>query len=44
MADFPDVGSVATKLRNTLIQYYNTEDDEWRMSKATVSYQMSAFL
>uniref|UniRef100_A0ACB8EQ57 Uncharacterized protein n=1 Tax=Sphaerodactylus townsendi TaxID=933632 RepID=A0ACB8EQ57_9SAUR len=35
MADFPDVSSVATKLRNTLIQYYNTEDGEWRTIKAT---------
>ncbi|XP_060092408.1 stAR-related lipid transfer protein 4 [Heteronotia binoei] len=35
MAGFPDVGSVATKLRNTLIQYYNTEDDKWRMIRAT---------
>nr|XP_056704818.1 stAR-related lipid transfer protein 4 [Euleptes europaea] len=35
MADFPDVGSVATKLRNTLIQYYNTEDGEWRTIKTT---------
>lgn len=38
MVDLPDVTSVATKLTNTLIQYYNIEDCEWRIAKKTVSY------
>ncbi|XP_028603717.2 stAR-related lipid transfer protein 4 isoform X1 [Podarcis muralis] len=33
MADFPDVVSVATKLKNEVIRYYNVEDDEWRLTK-----------
>lgn len=35
MADLSDVTSVATKLNNTLIQYYNIEDCEWRIAKKT---------
>ncbi|XP_053263644.1 stAR-related lipid transfer protein 4 isoform X2 [Podarcis raffonei] len=35
MADFPDVVSVATKLKNEVIRYYNVEDDEWRLTKKT---------
>ncbi|KAJ6669719.1 hypothetical protein lerEdw1_000268 [Lerista edwardsae] len=35
MVDLPDVTSVATKLNNTLIQYYNIEDCEWRIAKKT---------
>ncbi|KAH0628129.1 hypothetical protein JD844_008899 [Phrynosoma platyrhinos] len=35
MADFPDVTSLATKLKNTVIQYYNIEESEWRIAKKT---------
>ncbi|XP_020635662.2 stAR-related lipid transfer protein 4 isoform X1 [Pogona vitticeps] len=35
MADFPDVVSLATKVTNTVIQYYNIEDSEWRLAKKT---------
>ncbi|XP_053148273.1 stAR-related lipid transfer protein 4 [Hemicordylus capensis] len=35
MADFPDAAPLATKLRNTLIQYYNIEENAWRIAKKT---------
>ena len=44
MADFPDVVSLATKVTNTVIQYYNIEDSEWRLAKKTVSYQAIIFV
>lgn len=37
MEILPDAASLATKLKNTLIQYYNIEDSEWRPAKKTVS-------
>ncbi|XP_044302435.1 stAR-related lipid transfer protein 4 [Varanus komodoensis] len=35
MEDSPDVVSLATKLKNTVVQYYNTDDGEWRIAKKT---------
>ncbi|XP_063151412.1 stAR-related lipid transfer protein 4 isoform X1 [Candoia aspera] len=35
MADISNVDSLATKLKNTVIQYYNIEDGEWRVARKT---------
>ncbi|XP_074425367.1 stAR-related lipid transfer protein 4 isoform X2 [Larus michahellis] len=33
----PDAAPLATKLRNTLVQYHSIPDSEWRVAKRTVS-------
>lgn len=33
----PNSAPLATKLRNTLIQYHSIGDSEWRLAKKTVS-------
>ena len=33
----PNSAPLATKLRNTLIQYHSIGDSEWRVAKKTVS-------
>uniref|UniRef100_A0A8D2JM55 StAR related lipid transfer domain containing 4 n=1 Tax=Sciurus vulgaris TaxID=55149 RepID=A0A8D2JM55_SCIVU len=35
MEGLPDVGSFSSRLKNTLIQYHNIEDDKWRVAKKT---------
>uniref|UniRef100_A0A674J0N5 START domain-containing protein n=1 Tax=Terrapene triunguis TaxID=2587831 RepID=A0A674J0N5_9SAUR len=37
MEILPDAASLATKLKNTLIQYHSIEDGEWRIAKKTVN-------
>ncbi|XP_060002171.1 stAR-related lipid transfer protein 4 isoform X1 [Lagenorhynchus albirostris] len=33
MEDLPDAAVLATRLKNTLIQYHSLEDDKWRVAK-----------
>ncbi|KAM5169374.1 stAR-related lipid transfer protein 4 isoform X1 [Marmota monax] len=35
MEGLPDVASFSSRLKNTLIQYHNIEDDKWRVAKKT---------
>uniref|UniRef100_A0A2K5R5M7 StAR related lipid transfer domain containing 4 n=4 Tax=Platyrrhini TaxID=9479 RepID=A0A2K5R5M7_CEBIM len=35
MEGLSDVASLATKLKNTLIQYHSIEEDKWRVAKKT---------
>nr|CAI9689287.1 unnamed protein product [Rangifer tarandus platyrhynchus] len=35
MEALPDVAVLATRLKNTLIQYHNLEDEKWRVAKKT---------
>lgn len=37
MDPLPNSAPLATKLRNTLIQYHSIGDGEWRLAKRTVS-------
>ncbi|KAK9408361.1 stAR-related lipid transfer protein 4 [Crotalus adamanteus] len=35
MKDISDIDSLATRLKNTMIQYHNIEDNEWRVARKT---------
>lgn len=37
MEPLPRAAPLATKLRNTLVQYHGIADSEWRVAKKTVS-------
>jgi len=37
MEALPDAAVLATRLKNTLIQYHNLEDEKWRVAKKTVN-------
>ena len=37
METLPDVAVLATRLKNTLIQYHNLEDEKWRVAKKMVN-------